>query len=340
MTLSAAFAHQGDACVNLGSPFMGRLMQLFAARLRADHSPVAARLFTWEGDVSAAGHSLPLRLAGGLHALRLLERADLATVYPPHEPTEDALWACISEAIRSEDAFLQDWLDRPPQTNELRRASVLKGIGHWLADRFGLPLHILELGASAGLNLNWDRFAMSAGGMTFGPTDSPVHLAPDWRGNLPPQAKPNVQARAGVDLTPLSPEADQLRLMAYLWPDQPDRLDRMRAALTLPQTPVDAGDAADWITAKLALPPSPGTCRLIYHTVAWQYFPQMVQSSARGAIEAAGLAAGDTTPLAWFGMEADGSTPGAGLRLHLWPGDHVLDVGRCDFHGRWVDWRL
>ena len=52
-----------------------------------------------------------------------------------------------------------------------------------------------------------------------------------------------------------------------------------------------------------------------------------------------GRAATDDAPLAWFGMEADGGR-GAGLTLRLWPGDRTLDAGRCDFHGRWVEWRL
>jgi hypothetical protein len=38
-------------------------------------------------------------------------------------------------------------------------------------------------------------------------------------------------------------------------------------------------------------------------------------------------------------MEDDGKTPGAGLTLRLWPGDVTLDLGRADFHGRWLDWR-
>jgi hypothetical protein len=27
------------------------------------------------------------------------------------------------------------------------------------------------------------------------------------------------------------------------------------------------------------------------------------------------------------------------VTLRLWPGDKTLDLGRADFHGRWVDWR-
>ena len=83
MTLSEAFADQSISCTRLGSPFMG---QLFA--ILAEHWPkgskLDARFATFEGDIGPAGASLPLRLAGGLHALVLSGRApELAAVYPP-----------------------------------------------------------------------------------------------------------------------------------------------------------------------------------------------------------------------------------------------------------------
>ncbi|MEM7489864.1 MAG: DUF2332 family protein, partial [Pseudomonadota bacterium] len=71
MKLTDAFTYQARACASLDSPFMARLMTLLAERLHPDHGPVAAALFAWPGDVTPSGASLPLRLAGGLHALRL-----------------------------------------------------------------------------------------------------------------------------------------------------------------------------------------------------------------------------------------------------------------------------
>ncbi len=57
-------------------------------------------------------------------------------------------------------------------------------------------------------------------------------------------------------------------------------------------------------------------------------------------IERAGEKATGEAPLAWLSMENDGSdNAGAALNLRLWPGDHRIDLGRADFHGRWVDWR-
>ncbi|GIT91072.1 hypothetical protein JANAI62_15270 [Jannaschia pagri] len=338
--LTAAFHRQGRACEDLGSPFMGQLMGMLGDRLTPDDGAIAARLFAWEGDVSPAGASLPLRLAGGLHALVLQGHAELRAVYPPNQVSDDRLWQAVREALDTDYTFLDDWLASAPQTNELRRSIALRAVGQWLHHRFGYPLDMMELGASAGLNLNWDRFGLTLPGHRYGPDDAPFDLTPDWDGPMPPEGTPVVSARHGVDLRPLHPARDGLRLRAYLWPDQPDRLARMDAALALAPNPVDAGDAGDWITARLQRPTVPGTCRLIYHTVAWQYFPPDTDKTARMAIEAAGAAATDETPLAWFAMETDHTPPGARLTLRLWPGDLTLDAGRVDFHGRWMQWRL
>lgn len=86
-----------------------------------------------------------------------------------------------------------------------------------------------------------------------------------------------------------------------------------------------------------------GACHLIFHTVAWQYFPPPTRHKATAAIEAAGARATAEAPLAWFGMEADDRDKrGAALRLRLWTGERAagqsFDMGRADFHGRWVDW--
>ncbi|MFM7335906.1 MAG: DUF2332 domain-containing protein, partial [Tabrizicola sp.] len=203
--------------------------------------------------------------------------------------------------------------------------------------RFGLPLILSELGASTGLNLLWDHYALRIGNQTFGPPTPALTLTPDWTSPLPPDASPTILDRRGVDLNPLDPETDRLRLLAYLWPDQPDRLARARTALDLaarlrPQ--IDRADAADWLETRLATP-APGALHLIYHTVAWQYFPPATQTRALAAMKAAG----DHSPIARVSMETDGQSPGASLTLTLWPGNETVPLGRADFHGRWVDWQ-
>ena len=316
---------------------MGQLMQLCADMPWPDGS-VTDRILGWQGDVTPGAQSVPLRLAGALHALHLQGHPTLSPVYPPHRAKNAELWAAVSATLVSDAAHIHAWLDSAPQTNEVRRAAVLIAVGHLLAERYGLPMRTSELGASGGLNLGWDGYAMTAGGQTFGAKAPALTLRPDWSGPLPPATPPQVLSRAGVDLNPLDPmnPNDALRLQAYLWPDQPERLALTRAAIKAAQTPVAKGDAIDWLAARLTH--TAGQLHLIYSTVAWQYFPDHKRHLGAELIAKAGAAATTDTPLAWFGMENDGNGHGAALTLRLWPGDVTLDLGRADFHGRWIDW--
>ena len=318
---------------------MSRLMMLLAEHWPED--PALARLFAQsQGEFGGSGAVLPLRLASGLHALALNgQDAELVAVYPPNEANDAALLAAVLGALRRHDAFLCRRIEHAPQTNEVRRSAVLIATAHWLDARFRLPMRVSELGASAGLNLMFDKIGLDVDGQRWGPERATIRLSPAWRGELPPHAAPRITERRGVDLNPLivaEPE-DALRLVSYIWPDQPDRIARTRAAMALQDAKVDRGDAIDWLAQRLAAP-QPGYLHLIYHTIAWQYFPADRQFRGREMIEAAGSAATDETPLGWLGMEADGRTDGAALRLSLWPGDIHLELGRADFHGQWVDW--
>ena len=318
---------------------MARLMSLLALHW-PDDTAVAGRFADWPGNISPRGAALPLRIAGGLHALVLMGRdAGLAAAYPPHSVADATLLAAVLGALRRHDAFLSDWVDRPPQTNEVRRSAGLIAAAHWLDARFGLPLQLSELGASAGLNLWFDQFRLDIDGQHWGPKRATVHLTPDWRGPMPLRANPNVAERRGVDLNPLRAgvTADQLRLIAYLWPDQTDRIARTRAAMAMAPAPLDKGDATHWLAGRLGSP-WPGRLHLIYHTIAWQYFPPRSQSRGRAMIEVAGAAARPDAPLAWLTMEADANPNGAALVLRLWPGDLTFSLGRAGFHGQWVEW--
>jgi hypothetical protein len=335
-----AFRAQARACAGLGSPFMARLMALTADRL-APGAPVADRILGWPGEAGPSGASVPLRLAGALHAL-VIDGTDpaLAAVYPPAEAPDDALWAAIETALRNHEARLLRWLDSPPQTNEVRRSAALLAAAAWIAARHPLPFMLSELGASAGLNLAFDRYALRAGGRTLGAEGSPVTLAPDWRGPVPAPRPIAVTRRAGVDLNPLDPRAPEarLRLLAYLWPDQPQRRRLTEAAIALADTVPERGDAASWLERRLA-ERHEGQVHMVYHTIAWQYFPAETQARCRAALAAAGARATPEAPLAHVGMEADATPGSAALTVTLWPGGETRELARVDFHGRAVDWR-
>lgn len=142
-----------------------------------------------------------------------------------------------------------------------------------------------------------------------------------------------------MDLNPLTPATDPTRVAAYIWPDQPDRLARTRAAIAVATAPVDRADAIDWLPARLA-EPHPGQLHLVFHTIAWQYLPEAAKQKGEAILARAGARATEDAPLARFQMEPDDSkAPGAALTLTTWPGGQTTPMGRVDFHGRWVDWQ-
>ena len=335
MRLAEALEYQARSCDDLGSPFTARLCRVLATVIQSG-TPLTDRLLNWPGDLGPQSESVPLRLTGAFHALRLLERGGLPSLYPPQAPSDAALAAGIATALETEAAFIDSFIDSPPQTNEVRRSVAILAAGHWLTKRYPLPFVSFELGASAGLNLIWDRAAVETPGGRLGAADPAFTLEPDWTGPLPAGPAPVAAERQGVDLNPLDPVADGIRLRAYLWPDQPERMALTEAAIAARLGHVDRADAIDWLAQKLD--PRPGHLRLIYHTVAWQYFPVEAQARGTALIEAAGAKATDDSPLAWFAMENDGALRGAALTLRLWPGDRTIALGRADFHGRWVNW--
>lgn len=340
-----AFRRQAEVCADMGSPFTARLCALMADRLAPD-GPVPDRVLDWPGDPSNRADALPLRLAGGLHAL-VLEGRDptLAAAYPPSELHDDALWSAVAAAMTDHAPFLLTRLEGPPQTNETQRSAALCPGYLTVAHETGLHLVCSEIGASAGLNLLWDRFAYRFGTASWGDPASPVRIAPDWRGPPPPLPAAKVAERAGCDRAPLDPAdpATELRLLSFVWADQSERLVRTRAALALAREAglsVEPADADDWLETRLAQP-RPGHAHVVAHSIMWQYLPEPTQTRIKALIEAAGARATADAPLAWLRLEPDGAAPSAGgaVTLTLWPGGEARLLARADFHGRWVHWR-
>jgi hypothetical protein len=357
VSVRGAFAHQAEFCVELGSPFTARVCALAAERL-APGGAVADRVLGWPGDPSNRGDALPLRLAGALHGLVLEARdAGLAAVYPPNHAgvSDDDLWRAMQASFAGHADYILGRLAGPPQTNEVQRSAALTPGFLTVAALTGLPLALTELGASAGLNLVWDRFAYRFGPDSWGDPASPVAIAPDWRGGSPPLPPVRVVERVACDRAPvdLADPAARLRLLSFVWADQTERLARIRAAMTLAGTAevtIARADAGEFVAERLATQ-RPGAVHVVYHSIIWSYLGPDGQARIRAAIEAAGARATEAAPLAWLRLEGDGATslawrrrdgdataPGAGLALTLWPGGREQTIAHADFHGRWVEW--
>jgi hypothetical protein len=149
-----------------------------------------------------------------------------------------------------------------------------------------------------------------------------------------------IASRAGVDRHALDPSRDGDLLLAYVWPDQPERLARLEAALAIARSNppnIEKGDAAEWIEQQLSLEPHPGVARVVLHSIAFQYFAPDTQQRVRAHIEKAGAAASKNSSLAWlrFEMLPDDGKPS--LRLRTWPGEERL-LAWAHPHGSSVEW--
>ena len=125
-----AYANQVDYCTNNGATVTARVMAGIAALLDDPGSgPFMAKIREWQGSALADG--LPLRSAGGIHALHLTGAAHaLAPIYAG-EPADDL--AIVRAVVVEHWQALMPWLDGPPQTTKraARRTSSQQCCG-WL----------------------------------------------------------------------------------------------------------------------------------------------------------------------------------------------------------------
>ena len=342
-SIRAVFHEQARACAALGSPFTARVCMIVAEQMPASGS-VADRVLGWPDDASYQGATVALRLTGALHGLVIEGAAPgLAAVYPPYEADDEAEIAAQSAALTEHTNYILARLETPPQTNDPQRSAALCPGFLTVADLTrGMPLVTSELGASAGLNLCWDRFSYRFGEVVWGDADSPVRLKPDWQGPPPPILPVRVVARAACDLAPvdaITPEG-RLRLLSFVLTDQAARMARIAAAIKVATSVgirIEAADAADWLGRRLAASYSGGT-HVVYHSIIWTYLPENTQARIATLLMEAGVRARPDAPLAWLRLEGGDAERGAEITLTLWPDGETRQLGRASHHGICVRW--
>jgi hypothetical protein len=300
---------------------------------------------------------MPLTLLGAVHYL-LLDGLDhpLADVYAGRSDAEPGpLFLDVCRTHRPEVLALLS--TRHVQTNDCGRSAVIGPGLTWLASRLEGPFALVDVGASAGINLLCDRYRIDYGshGAT-GPADSPVEISCRVVAGHPPIAEllPPLVTRLGIDRSPidLSDSDDARWLLACVWPDT-GRLDRTAASIRLAQNekpPVTAGDAIETLPGVLAGLPA-GTTALVVTTSAFAYlgtedrprFVRLLQDASHtrgvawlssegpGIVEAfAGEVSTDDDP-------ADSDVVGAMTFAGGETDAHIL--GFAHKHGLWIDWR-
>jgi len=317
---------QAEACGRLGSPMYAALLERVADDVAADG--VCARVLAGhEDDPGPSG--LALRLMGSVHRLVLERRAGaLATFYPSVGGSfeADGAWTAFTALLADQPDAVRQWLDRPPQTNEVGRATALMGGLLTLGERVDLPVRLFEIGSSGGLNLRAEHYAYTdQHGTVFGDPGAPVRLA--WEG-APRRPWPGLRVveRVGSDVMPVDVASAEgrLALTAYVWADQTGRHERLRGAFAVAGRVAADVRREDAVTFVQGLGLAEGHLSVLFHSVMWQYLSRRDQDAVSARLEDLGAAATPDRPFARLSLEPRRRTPGAEheflVTCRLWPG--------------------
>lgn len=343
--LQALLAGQARACAANGSPMYAALLDALAADVAA--GGLTAELLAAYASASP-DDMVPLRLMGALHRLVLEREApELALHYPSvggRFASADAAWPAVQATLGAHGERLRGVLEQVPQTNEVGRAAALAGLLRHAVARSGLhQVRLVELGASAGLNLCVDRFRIGRGDGAWGPAHSPVDLGDAWLGQQPPAEPVRIVERAGVDLAPVDVTSanGRLALTSFVWADQVERFERLRAALSVAgdaRPPVQADDAVEF-AERLEL--REGMTTVVWHSVFRPYLPQAARARLSARLEDLGRQASPTAGFAEVSLEPAPEDVGSGrtLEVRLRTGVGPMQVlGTAPPHGVPVTW--
>jgi hypothetical protein len=295
-------------------------------------------------------------ILAALHDLALAGRAPaLAAAYGAADG-DAAARAAIDTLLRMTDSVVAIAGRRAVRANETGRCPVLYPAVAEVARRAGAnAVGLIDVGCSAGLNLNVDRVGITySNGQSLGDRSSPVQLAASIAGDwpVPARAMPEVVARIGVDLDPVDvTDADSARwLRACLAPDQPERAARLQAELTLAAAAPPLllpGDAVEVLPDALARVPA-HALPVVITTWALSHFP--LESRLRFLQRLDEAATGRT--VAWVSVEGVGVAPAIptfgdrrasghsiiGLAVFDQSALHAEAIGRCWSQGRMLSW--
>jgi hypothetical protein len=296
------------------------------------------------------GEAIGLRLLAAVHGLVLSgQSAELAAFYPSVGGTWDPVlgWEAFEQTLQSRLGEIRSLLTQPPQTNEVgRSASLYGGLLH-LVDAVPLPVRLFEIGASGGLNLRADHYRYVADGTSYGSADSPVVFEEAWTGKVP-AADLRIAERVGCDIAPVDPltESGALTLTSYVWPDMPDRLARLRGALTVAErVPADVRPE-DAVSFVRGLELSEGHLTVLWHSIMWQYLRRPDRSAIEARLAELGEQATESNPLAHLRLEPhrvlthghDQEGWEYRIDLQTWPGGELRALGTAAPHGQDLVW--
>lgn len=354
------FEAQSLSCRYLGSDVYARLMTMLARDVR--HGGVTRELLAGVTGLRF-GDAVPLRLVAAAHLVALEGRAERwAAMLPSCSGTvpddDQILWDGWSSVVAANRDELVEGVTLDVQTNEVGRSA---GLALAIARTGFRACELVEIGCSGALNLRLDRYRVELGDRVLGDPRSVLVLSPEMRGaspagqvgvdratgpiggvNVDPTddlALPTITSRTGIDPHPIdvTTQTGRLRLESFLWPDQDERVERLRQAISIAAlTPVDLITTDDTAGALAAVLEAAGP-RVVMHSIVWQYIPKEMRWAITTAIEAAGDRATVESPLAWIRYEPDEwNRARAAIWLRTWPDGGDRLVAHADYHGRWL----
>ena len=296
------------------------------------------------------GDALAIRFLGAVHRLVLEGRAPaLAAHYPSaggsFGPAESP-WPAFRDVLAAHAPRVRDLLLSPVQTNEVARCASLLGGFLTVAAETRLPLRLLEVGASAGLNLRFDRFRYESEGFAFGSPAAPVRFRDVFDGAVPRLAAAlEIAERSGCDQAPVDAASAEgrLTLRSFLWPDQTARRERLDAALGVAESvpaSLERAEACEW-TANRAVPER-GVATVVYHSIVMPYLGREGVRRFTQIVRAAGARATVDAPLAWLYLEPSRRGDAGwehSVCLSLWPGGEPRVLALSSPHGPPVRWK-
>ena len=280
---------------------------------------------------------LPHRLLAAVHRWVLTgQLPELRPYYPSVDGVlapDEHTWAGFRDAVVRRAAELPAELEGMNQHNEIGRAAPLSVGFLELAAQHDLPHRILEVGASAGLLLNWDRYLPLPWyrRMFVDPSEAPLYVTP-----------PRIQERRGCDLNPIDPATPEgsLRLRSFVWADLADHMRMLDGAIGISQrypVTVERANGVDWLEAQLGAP-TPGILTVVIQSLV-PAAPEQLDCIAEIVYEA-GERATKEAPLAYMALQVPGAQPGRPVRCQLslttFPGGEFRTLATCDINGRHV----
>ena len=326
---------QAKWCAELGSPLYTSLLTSAAADLEEEDSAVWAVLKDFQNEPGTA--ALPLRFMAAVHRLVLDDTLpDLAQHYPSTggDGDAEAAWPLFKTGLSKQTSTIAQLVARGCQTNEVGRSAALLGGFLEVAHQSRLSLRLLEVGASAGLNLQWDRYRYESLEGAWGDPSSPVRFVNAFDVPPPLNRDADVVSRKGCDLNPIDPTSEDgaLSLRSFVWADQLVRMGLLDGAIQVARehpVEIERMDAASFLDRELGRPMR-GTATVVFHSVFIQYVEETERHRMLNAIEEAQSRSTPQAPVFYLRMEPGDAT--FEIRLD----QEVVGVSRA--HGTGVVW--